>query len=120
MLWDPSHRFGRPQLCAKAKYIKPLGIYLELEEVAFGFAVGKKMVEEERASRVEERIREIHVPVKIIGAGKGILVRGCKWYYRNAHKPKILTIIRDANHSFAEDGAEEKLFKETLTWLRRF
>jgi hypothetical protein len=44
-----------------------------------------------------------------------------KW--RHA-KPKLpseteVTIVANATHCFDEDGAEEKLFRETLRWIKQ-
>ncbi len=118
VLWDSSHRSSR--LLAKARYLKKFDGYLEFEEAAYGFLVGKAMVEQAKRSRVEEKIMDIHVPIKIIVAGRGVLAKGGEWYYRHANKPKAFTIILGADHTFDEDGAEEKLFKETLIWFKKF
>ena len=57
-------------------------------------------------------------PLKIIAAGNGILIDGAKRYFDQANKPKEFAVINGAGHSFNEDGAEEKLFKETLKFIK--
>ena len=117
VLWDPSHNFS--PLFAKKKYILSLKGYVDLEG-SFGILVGKRMVEEEKEFPWKEKIQTIGTPVKIICAGKGILVRGCKAYYTYASQPKALVTISKATHCFDEEGTEEKLFGETVNWFRRF
>lgn len=118
VLWDPS--YGSSAISSGVHYIKSLNGFLELDETPYGYLLGKEMVREAKRSLVEGRIRDLRVPVKIIAAGKGILVRGSKWYYRAANKPKSLVIIQNATHCFDEEGAEEKLFEETLDWFQKF
>lgn len=117
VLWDPS--YGSSAISSSAHYIKSLNGFLELDETPYGYLLGKGMVREAKQSQVEGRIQDLRVPVKIIAAGKGFLVRGSKWYYRAANKPKSLAIIPNATHCFDEYGAEEKLFKETLDWFQK-
>ena len=118
VLWDPSHRFSR--LFNKARYLKTFDAYLHMDDTPYHVLVGRQMVREEIAIGCEESIQEIHVPVKIISAGKGVLVRGGQWYYQRANQPKAFVVVEDATHCFDEEGTEERLFRETLSWLKRF
>ena len=117
ILWDPSHNFS--PLFTKTKYIPSLKGYVDLGG-SFGILVGKRMVEEEKKFPWKEKIQTIGIPVKIICAGKGILVRGCKAYYKHAPDPKELTVVAQASHCFDEEGTEGKLFEETARWFKRF
>jgi hypothetical protein len=57
--------------------------------------------------------------IKIIAAGKGVLVKGSRAYFKSAKDPKDLVIITDATHCFDEIGKEEELLKETLSWVKK-
>lgn len=118
VLWEPSHRTA--SLFRTSPYLRTFDGYLELEETAYGFLVGAQMVKGEKRSKVEEKIREVRVPVKIIAAGRGVLVRGARWYYRMANRPKALVIVPNASHCFDEEGTEERLLRETVGWFKRF
>jgi len=61
----------------------------------------------------------INKPTKVICAQKGN-VRGGKKYMKYLKKPKQLHIIEGAGHTYDEEGVEEKLFQETLKWIKRF
>lgn len=119
VLWDPSigvHRFFR-----KARYVRTLRAYVERWGV--DVLLGRPFIREATAltnARLLVAIRSIHVPVKIVVAGRGILVRGCRKYYVAANSPKALAIIRGADHNFNYEGNQEALFRETLVWLKRW
>lgn len=115
VLWDPSHRSSG--LFDKAEYIKELDVYLL--SWAYRVLIGKKMVADEKESKTEEKISEIKVPIKIICAGKGVLIKGGKWYYQRANQPKNFSVIKKATHCFGEEGVEKKLFEETLSWIKK-
>ncbi len=65
-------------------------------------------------------ISKIEVPLKIIIAGKGILSKGSKEYYKHTNGPKDFIKIKGAGHTFDEEGVEEKLLKETLSWIKKY
>lgn len=119
VLWDPSigvHRFFR-----KALYVRSLGAYVERWGV--DVVLGRAFIREAQAltsTKLLDAIRTIHAPIKIITAGKGMLVRGCQRYYAAANPPKTLVIIRGADHNFNFEGNQEALFRETLAWLKRW
>lgn len=115
VLWDPS---DAPATVTKSKYVKELGRYYVTYDTSYGFTIGKEMYEENKILRPFELIKKLHVPVKVIIAGAGILVGGGKKYFQHANEPKALAIIPKATHCFDEDGAEEKLFEETLEWFK--
>lgn len=113
-LWDPSNNFH--PLFDKSRYVKSLGGYIKKDESPYAVLMGKRMVEQEKKFPWK-KIKEIHVPIKIIVAGEGVLIRGGKQYYEAANKPKAFAVIKDASHYFDEDGAEERLFQETISWF---
>ncbi len=59
------------------------------------------------------------IPLNIITAEKG-LNKQSKEYYKYTKGPRRYTIIKCAGHCFDEEGVEEKLFKRTLSWIKRF
>lgn len=88
----------------------------------FEILFSKDMIEEEKTlkEREETAIRQIKVPLKIISAGNGFLLEGGKRYYQLANEPKDHVIIEGAGHGFDEDGMEEKLQAETLSWINAY
>lgn len=66
-----------------------------------------------------EKIKKIHVPIKIICAEKWLKKWGKK-YYKVANKPKDFIVISGASHCFHEKGTEEQLFKETYTRIKKY
>lgn len=116
ILWDPS--FGYPMSFDNPRYIKSVNKYLVTWN--FDVLISPQMVEEAKdlKEKEEQAIRQLKVPVKIITAGKGHLVEAGKRYFQIANNPKAHIIIKEASHTFDEDGAEEKLLKETLDWIK--
>ena len=60
----------------------------------------------------------MNIPIKIINAENSFLLDGGKRYFDRANKPKERVIITGAGHTFDEDGIEERLFEETLKWIK--
>ncbi len=115
VLWDPSHNVF--PLYRKVQYVKLLGMYADFED-AYGILFGKKMVQEEMSFPWRKKISAIHVPTKFVCAGRGVLIRGCRQYYKETNAPKELVIVKNATHCFDEEGAEEKLLEETIKWFK--
>ena len=76
------------------------------------------MYQENKKLKPSGLIKEINVPIKIIVAGLGTLIEEGRKLLQNANEPKAFVIIPSATHCFDEDGAEEKLFQETLDWIK--
>lgn len=118
VLWDSS---GDKDVKLKAKYIKEIDKYYYEGESAYGFTISREMYEENNNKvKPSELIKEFHMPIKIIVAGKGVLTEEGKQFLNNANDPKSFATIQGATHCFDEDGAEENLFKETYNWFRDF
>lgn len=118
VLWDSS---GDKDVKLKAKYIKELDKYYYEGESAYGFTISKEMYEENNNKlKPSELVKEIHVPIKIIAAGSGVLINEGKQFLQNANNPKSFAIIPGATHCFDEDGAEEMLFEETYQFLKKY
>lgn len=108
VLWDPS---GKPyKLTNEAKFIKELDLYF-YDKWGVSVTIGKEMVEENRKINTRDLLRKIKVPTKIILAGESEL----KKFWKNE---KNVSIIPGADHNFNSYGTEEKLFTETLNFLR--
>lgn len=120
VLWDPSYAESG-SLAKEAVYIRALDKYYL--DWSCKKIVGKEMFafsKQMNARRSKAWIASLHVPVKIIVAGKGeILARGGKGFYDAANRPKDFAIIKGADHNFNVDGTEEQLFKETLGWIKK-
>ncbi len=117
VLWDST---GDKDVKLEAKYIKELDKYYR-QESAYGFTISKKMYEENNSKLKPTRlIKSMHMPVKVIVAGAGILVIEGKELFESANSPKDYAIIPKATHNFHEDGTEEILFQETYVWLKKF
>jgi len=119
ILWDPT--YNPKKLFKKLKLVKELNAYIMNWE--YGIIVGKKMFDEAKiidGKKISEMVKKIYVPVKIICAGDGILVKKGKGYYSVANEPKSIVVIKNASHCFNEDGVENKLFKQTLIWFKKY
>lgn len=89
-------------------------------ECSFKFILGKKMVNEAKEiPNFELLATNVNAPIKIILAGVGNAKSKRKEsFFKALCKPKGLTILKKAGHTFNEDGMEEKLFQETLNWIK--
>lgn len=119
VLLDPSYSF-REFIGGITKYDKKLGEYIL--DGAYEVVVRDEMYKSLTTDfpDVFKLVRKVHRPIKIIAAGKGLLLAGAKKYLKSANNPKELVIIKNATHCFDEEGTEEKLFKETLSWIKKF
>lgn len=118
IFWDPS--YGNPLSFKDTEYVKCLDMYKGKWE--FEVLFNKRMVQEGKTlkEREDAAIQRIKVPIKIITAGNGFLKVGGKRYIELANEPKERVILKGAGHGFDEDGAEEKLFQETLFWINKY
>lgn len=117
VLWDPS---DNPAAVTFSEYVKELDKYYVTYDTSYGFTIGKLMYEENKNLKPFKLIAALNVPVKVIVAGLGILVKGGEKYFQAAKEPKALAVIPNATHCFDEEGTEEKLFQETLDWINKF
>lgn len=115
VFWDPS--FFTPKHFPESKWLPSIRMY-ECRW-AYPILLSKKYVQEARTTDTLKLIQKLNVPIKIICAGKGVLVKTSKTYYDAVTVPKSLVVLKSATHCFDEDGQEEKLFSETLAWLKK-
>jgi len=81
--------------------------------------IGKAMADEADTLKWDNLTKNFHVPLKIISAGKGMLVNGAKHYFKTANNPKDLVIIKGATHYFDDmDTMPEEIFKISEEWFR--
>lgn len=118
VFWDPSYGFPRSFL--KARYLKSIEMYWVTWNM--DILLKKEMVQSAPFLKQQEEaaIKKLAVPIKIITAGKSVLKDGGKQYYDLANQPKARVVIKDANHTFDEDGVTEKLYRETLSWIKKY
>jgi pimeloyl-ACP methyl ester carboxylesterase len=118
VLWDPSMIDELIGLVDKKIYEPKLKSYVL--DWGVDCLIGKAMHEEwRRLPSLFDLVSAITQPIKIIIAEKGVGNKAKK-YFERANKPKSLTVLKGVGHTFDEEGAEEKLLKETLRWIERF
>lgn len=117
VLWDPSYledfKVEKVLLRGKEMYIEEWGVTFLLNP-----ALCKEWLTFDGKNELP-LIAQLGKPLKIIAAGKGVLKEGSKRYAEAAQKPKDLTIIKNATHTFDEEGVEDELLKETLAWIKK-
>lgn len=116
VLWDPSYGFSFTK--APATYIKQVRGYLM--KWGINFIVGKAMADEADALAWDSLAKDFHVPLAIIAAGNGYLVRGAKQYFKTANAPKELHLLKGASHHFNDtENMREELFKLSDRWFKK-
>ncbi|MFA6503503.1 MAG: alpha/beta fold hydrolase [Patescibacteria group bacterium] len=115
VLWDSSYE---PNFI-KSFGAKPLSRRLMKINWGVGFIVGRKMKDFSEKLDWDEMARKIKKPLLAIYAGKGILKNTAQTYTNLFKGPSELVGIPGATHCFDEPGTEEKLFTETLKWLKK-
>ncbi len=115
IFWDPS--FLTQKYFPESKWLKSIGMYLC--RWAYPVLLSKTYVEEARRTNTLALIQQLNLPIKIICAGKGVLVKTSKKYFSVLKEPKELIVLKNATHCFDEDGQEGKLLEETLRWIKQ-
>ena len=122
VLWDPSYGVSfikKQRGLVPAKYLKEVKGYLM--HWGTNFIIGEEMVYEADALKWNTLTKDFHVPLKIVGAGKGSLAKGAQQYFNLANNPKDLTILKGATHYFNDtDTMREKLFKLSDEWFQKY
>jgi len=122
VLWDPSYKVSFTKNTTGfpvVKYIKEIKGYLM--NWGINIIIGKAMADEANNLDWENLTKNFRVPLKIITAGKGELIRGAKQYFKTADKPKELDIIKNATHYFNDTvDTREKVFKISENWFKKF
>lgn len=115
VLWDPSNSdstFEETLITENGIIYTNWGIQIILHQ---------KMVDEwiELRKHLFSMAEKIQTPMKVICAGNGILWEKWEEYFAVNHTCQEFVKIEGADHSFYEEGAQEKLFIETLKFLRK-
>lgn len=117
VLWDSAHTLT-PKDRKEYKFNKSLGSYIQSWGVEY--LVGQRMFDEwAHSPSPQNLVQKVDKSILIISAGRGGLKTAGKEYYQYAKPPKEFRVIAGAGHTFSEWGAEEKLFHETLRFLKR-
>lgn len=122
VLWDPSY-LAKGSEDRPNKKVKVNGKEKCLEEWGTEYIMNPAMVKEgEWFDGTNELglITQLNKPLKVIVAGKGILVKGGREYVKDAQAPKSFTVIKGATHCFDEEGKEDILLSETLKWIKKY
>lgn len=120
-LWDPSYDIS----FAKKKYGFPGGKFVKVIDgylMNWGInpVIGKAMAKEIDALKWDNLSKNFNVPLQIIAAEKGVLVKGAKHYIKTANEPKNLEIIKGATHYFDDDETmQEQVFASSKKWFDR-
>jgi dienelactone hydrolase len=122
VLWDPSYdvsftkkKYGVPG----GRSIKSLNGYFMRWGV--NVVLSRRMAREVDELEWDSLTPSFHVPLKLIAAGKGILVNGCKKYIAHANEPKQLEILKGATHYFDDTPSmQNRLFISTKNWFQKF
>ncbi|MEK7649751.1 MAG: DUF1749 domain-containing protein [Patescibacteria group bacterium] len=116
IFWDGSYMPVIVKFFYGCKFIKAINGRILNE--GFEVVLREELIRESKTVDSLDLIKKIQAPIKIILAGKGVLIGGGKKMYKSANNPKSLSVIKGAGHNFAEEGKQEELFKVTLAWLK--
>ncbi len=81
--------------------------------------MGEEMAQESTRVQGIPLAQTFNRPIKMIGAEKGNGKAAGK-VFKALTGQKALAIIKGASHNFTEVGAQEKLYKETVSWFKKF
>lgn len=84
VLWDPSHRWTTEEMFDEGTYLPSLKMYRFHWPV--DTLLSKKMIETDMELDWGHAIQTFHVPIKIIAAGNGPLVKTSRDYYRTQRR----------------------------------
>lgn len=115
VLWDPTTGFENIE-DEDGEYSSRLDKYIL--HWGMDIIVGKGMVEEWKSFNVGKLIKNLSIPCKFIFAdncNKNELWKPFLNKIKTEHKS---VIINGATHCFVEEGTEQKLFEETLKWIK--
>lgn len=121
VLWDPTYKMSFTRIARgfpPAKYIEEINGYVM--NWGINIIIGKAMADEADTINWNNLTKSFHIPLKIIVAGKGVLVNGARHYFKTANEPKEITIIKNATHNFNDtEDMREKVFKISEDWFRK-
>ena len=118
IFWDGSFTERIQKYFKKAKYIQQ--IKGRLLDWGFHILIGEKMIKEAEKVNSLALIDKLSKPTLFAYAGKGALIESGRKMYDRSKAPKKFIVIKNAQHNFNEDGTQEKLYSETINWLKKY
>ncbi len=115
ILWDPTTPFKNIE-DKKATYNSNLNTYIF--HWGMDFLVSKTMVDEWMSVDLNYLVEKLSVSCKIIFARNSDKHKLWKPYLNKIKAQNNSVIINGATHGFIEEGIEQKLFEETLKWIK--
>lgn len=115
VLWDPTTNFKDIKE-KNGSFNADLGQYIL--HWGMDILVSKEMVEEWKKSNLNELVSKLKVPCKFVFAGDRIKYISWKPFLKKIETKNETAIVEGATHCFYEEGTEQKLFEETLSWLK--
>jgi pimeloyl-ACP methyl ester carboxylesterase len=117
ILWDGSYEldFKKAENGGKPLSKKRLVLNWGMEIIA-----GVKMRDVNNTLDWDAMASDIEKPLLAIYAGDNSLRKGALKYERLAKGPSKAVRIPGAGHTFDEAGTEEKLFEETVKWVKKY
>jgi len=115
VLWDPTTPF-KDLKHRNATYDSTLDKYLVKAEM--DFFVGKKLIDEWMSADFNILLPSLDVPCKIIFAGNNNKFESWEPYLDKIKVKHEFVTVENATHCFIEEGTEQKLFEETLKWIK--
>lgn len=125
ILWDPSHGLAwyndNPEFDSIDFPEKRLGNII-VGTGGYGYIHSVEQDDyDKKLGDTTNFVNEKNYPMKFILASAGPLAKYAKRYYEEASEPKALVEIEEAHHQFEDsDEVTEKLFSETVDWVKKF
>lgn len=118
-LWDPTYNFSFTKIHGVKPpiYVKELNGYVM--QWGDNIVIGKGMVDEINAFPWRSIAKQFTPPFKIFVAGDGVL-HSAKNYLSSSGPRNEMAIIKNAAHEFNDDRSQERLFRATDTWFKKF
>jgi len=83
--------------------------------------IGEGMVKEARKVDSAKMLEKLGKPIKFItNTDKTGNFVGAKKMFKAASQPKAFKVIKGATHSFSEEGKQEELYKDTVSWFKKY
>jgi esterase/lipase len=117
VFWDASYITAKDS-SEQIKYNK--GLDAHILDWGMEIIVGKKFITElKKFPDCGDLISKINVPVKFITANEKGNSKAGKKYFASANTPKELVNIDGASHNFDRFSDEQRLFDETLKFIKK-
>lgn len=115
VLWDPSLSLEKDRI-QNIEYKEEIDSYLINWGVTF--LIGEQLKIDWENINDERMLKNLDTPVKVIAAGKNDLRKAWEQNLSHIEQEYSYTVVGDASHGFTEEGVQEKLFSETIDWIK--